>query len=67
MSRIWLVEMWNEHKRRWEPTVGAALTKDECKTEMALWRHRVGGARFRLQKYTSASAGTGSGSEEVEK
>ena len=55
MSVLWVVEMWNEERRRWEPTVGVALTREECRHEMRMhwgYRYRVKwGYRYRVKKY----------------
>ena len=51
MSRIWVVEMFNDESRRWEPTVGCALTKQDGRPVVREWRTRNAGCRFRLVKY----------------
>ena len=51
MSKIWVVEMWNDIRERWEPTIGARLTKEDAEEEQKLWRESNPDDRFRIKKY----------------
>lgn len=51
---LWVVEMLCETKRgkwEWQPTVGVALTRDDAREELSVWRTRNHGSRFRLRRY----------------
>ena len=32
--RVWIVEIWNDEYERWEPTVGAALNRDDGRKKL---------------------------------
>ena len=49
--KIWVVEMWNYERERWEPTVGVGLTRDCARQEIVLWRGNNPSNRFRLKSY----------------
>lgn len=51
MNHIWLVEMWNPRRDRFEPTVGAMLTKEECAAVRRDWLRRNPTDRFRVRRY----------------
>jgi len=54
MSRkpyVWIVEMWNNDQDRYEPTVGARLTREDAQDELAEWREKNDGGKFRLRRY----------------
>ncbi len=51
---IWLVEMWDESRRRWLPTVGASLVKRDAKEKARDWRAKNYGTRFRIWPYSPA-------------
>lgn len=46
--KVWVVEMHTG--RRWEPTVGVRLTREDGRAELRAWRSRNVG-RFRLSAY----------------
>lgn len=46
---IWIVEMLCNSG--WKPTVGAGLTREEGRIELARWRSRMPDDDFRLVKY----------------
>ena len=45
---IWVVEMLGS---RWEPTVGAKLTKKEGRAELREWKHKNPSQKFIVTKY----------------
>ena len=53
--KVWIVEMWNDAYRRrrarWEPTVGAALGREDARKELAHWQVKNPADRFRLRLY----------------
>lgn len=53
MRYLWVVEMWNEDKCRWEATVGARLSRNDGREELKDWRQNNCG-KFRLCKYVFA-------------
>lgn len=53
---LWVVEMWNEPRQRWEPTVGVKLTRDGAREELARWQRNNPSDRFRLWPYVSRDA-----------
>lgn len=53
-SRIWIVEMWNDERNRWEPPVGIGLTQFEGREQRAEWGKKNPRSKFRLQKYVIA-------------
>lgn len=57
-NRIWVVEMWNTARQveRWEPTVGAALTRDDGRILRATWKRKNPGDRFRVLPYIQPKA-----------
>lgn len=50
---LWVVEMLSEPElgSNWEPTVGARLTREDGRRELANWKRRNPGTRFRLTTY----------------
>ena len=59
MNHIWIVEMWNPIRDRFEPTVGAALTKSDCAYVRHDWMARNPGDRFRIRHYDAKAATKG--------
>jgi hypothetical protein len=51
MNRIWIVEMFNHGNGRWEPTVGARLSREDARKEIEKWRQGNKDDRFRLAVY----------------
>jgi len=49
--RVWIVEMWNDEYERWEPTVGAALNRDDGRKKLTHWRSQNVSDHFRLCLY----------------
>lgn len=54
MNSIWIVEMWIELRSRWEPTIGASLTRADGRYELSDWKSKLPDDRFRLKKYVIA-------------
>ena len=50
-SKVWIVEMFSEIMRRFEPTVGCRLTREEGRIELEIWRGKNPSERFRLSPY----------------
>lgn len=51
---IWIIEMQN-NRGRWEPTVGAYLTRKDAKREMEYdWQFNNPTDSFRIKKYIAA-------------
>ncbi len=55
MNRIWIVELWNDARDRFEPTIGAAITKEECYAVRRDWLRRNPTDRFRVWRYEAKS------------
>ena len=51
MKRVWIVEMWDEGRQRWDPTVGCRLSRCAARTERALWRGNNPDDKFRVRAY----------------
>jgi hypothetical protein len=51
MRYLWVVEIWNEEKKRWEATVGARLCRVSGRLELDQWRKDNPGSKFQLVKY----------------
>ncbi len=51
MAKLWVVELWNAQRGRWEPTVGCALTRDDCRQVARDWRTRNPDDDFRIHQY----------------
>ena len=54
---VWIVEMFNPDQGRWEPTVGAGLTRPGGQAEVARWRLDLPDDRFRLRRYCAVPDG----------
>ena len=50
---IWVVEMWNTEKKRWETTIGVRLTKSDILEERREWNDKNPNDTFRIRKYVS--------------
>jgi len=48
---IWIVEMFSDVSRRYEPTVGAGLTRNDGRLRLKEFQDRNPADRFRLKKY----------------
>jgi len=48
---VWIVQMWNEKRKRWEPTVGVGLTRAEAYEVLRNWKRDNPGDRFGLAPY----------------
>ncbi len=48
---VWVVEMWNDERERWEPTVGTGLIKCEAMRERLQWVANNPNDRYRVSKY----------------
>ena len=55
---IWIVEMWMAHETltgrgtdRWEPTVGAGVTKADAVWKRREWCEKNPDDRFRIRRY----------------
>jgi len=52
MRHLWIVELWNKDCKRWEPTVGAHLSRRDARREMEYdWRYNNPHDKFRVVKY----------------
>lgn len=55
-NRVWIVEMLNccyaNIPPRWEPTVGAALCREDARREARRWRTKNPFDTFRIRQYT---------------
>ena len=61
---IWIVEMYVAEESAWEPTVGAALTREVGRQYLLpKWRARNPTDRFRLRRYAKPITGEGAGDE----
>ena len=49
MYHIWIVEMLINNT--WQPTVGAAITRDEARMRCKEWHDRNPEDKFRIRKY----------------
>ena len=50
---VWVVEMWDANRQRWEPTVDARLTYAAAQSICrAIWQIYNPNDRFRIKKYT---------------
>ena len=47
---LWVVEMFNDEMNRFEPTVGASLSRENGRFDLAVWK-RMNVGRFRLARY----------------
>lgn len=52
-SPLWVVEMHTG--RRWEPTVGVSLTREDGRRELMAWRSDNPTDKFRLTRYALLS------------
>lgn len=61
MNRIWIVEMWMSslRKPRWQPTIGAALTREDGREVLCDWRKRNPHDKFRLRSYMNKESSNG--------
>lgn len=50
---IWIIEMQN-NRGRWEPTVGAHLSRKDARREMEYDRKNCPSRNFRIKKYIAA-------------
>ena len=48
---VWVVEMWNEARRRWEPCAECALFKADSRWRLTEWRRKNPSDRFRVVRY----------------
>ena len=48
---IWIVEMWDEETREWEPTVGIGMDRSDARKEKQQWELRNPSDTFRVKKY----------------
>lgn len=49
--KLWVVEMWVEDRKRYEPTGGAAFTRARGRMKLSVWRSLHPGRKFRLTPY----------------
>lgn len=47
---VWIVEMMQDNKK-WYPTVGCRLNKDDGRNELEGWKQRNPCDKFRLRRY----------------
>ena len=48
---LWVVEMFNDYTKRWEPTVGTGTTRETARGELVEWEERNPADDFRIRKY----------------
>jgi hypothetical protein len=48
---VWVVEMWNLHRKRWEPCATAALCKNDAGGLVRDWTYKCPGVKFQARKY----------------
>ena len=56
---VWIVEMWIPGASIWQPTDGAALTKQEGQAMLADWEHDNPNDVFLLHRYERTEDRTG--------
>lgn len=49
--KLWVVEIWNEEKERWEATVDTGIKRQSAREKMWSLRRMLADAHFRVQKY----------------
>ncbi len=49
--KLWVVELWNEDKKRWESTVETGLTKKDAGIRKRAFQETCPDDKFRIQKY----------------
>lgn len=49
--RIWIVEMLNTERERWEPTVGCALDRKDALKQKKEWKQNNPDDKFRIIDY----------------
>jgi hypothetical protein len=55
---VWVVEMYNRGKRRWEPCAAARLCREEARSHMRYqWQDQCPDDRFRVFRYSAANRG----------
>lgn len=53
-QHVWIVEMYNTEKNRWEPRASASLDKQDAKFDVSGWRVKNPDDKFRIAKYNRA-------------
>lgn len=48
---IWIIELWNDEKKQWEPTVGAALNISGLAREKRVWKKALPDDKIRGRLY----------------
>jgi hypothetical protein len=56
-NKIWVIEMWNEGKNRWENTVGIGWDKYCANAEKRKWKKSNPDSYFRIRKYIPQGEG----------
>ncbi len=54
-GHVWIVEMWNDERKRFEPTVGVAITRYDGRITLQDWRDHNPADKLRLVRYVSAA------------
>ena len=49
--KVWIVEVWNGDRRRWEPCAAAALSRSEGLPMVKAWKRANPGDKFQLVQY----------------
>ena len=57
-AKVWVVEMWNRDRQRWEPCSDCRLTKRDAEYDRRTdWMERNPDDRFRVAKYDRKEQG----------
>ena len=52
ISRVWIIEIWNEYKKQWEPTIGTGLSRYEARMfKRDDWEYNNPADKFRIKCY----------------
>jgi hypothetical protein len=54
-NHVWVIEMWNPDRKRWEPCADAGITKSMARERISNdWCEMCPNRRFRVVKYVTA-------------
>ena len=54
---VWVVEMWNAERQRWEPCADCSIARHYAREALRDWSRRNPFDIFRIAKYVCVSAG----------